>query len=144
MCCMLSTFHVPSCGKMGHPFSFLNSSWGLTGENITRKLLSLSLGLFFRILLFQVPFCISFSVAVFSLYFLLVGLLLQWLYFSPGNYVRFSCIVIGCRVAVSNDKSTKWVPPLFCVSFLISFFFKLFVACWLCVIYVREDNDSSV
>ena len=42
--------------SVGHPFSFLNSSWGLTGENITRKLLSLSLDLFFKILLFQVSF----------------------------------------------------------------------------------------
>ena len=31
-----------------------------------------------------------------------------------------------------------------CVSFLISFFFKLIVACRFCVIYVKEDNDSNV
>ena len=41
------------------------------------KLLSLSLDLFFNILLFQVAFLISFSVTFFSPYFLLVGLLLQ-------------------------------------------------------------------
>ena len=28
--------------------------------------------------------------------------------------------------------------------FLNSFFFKLIVACRLCVIYVGEDNDSNV
>ena len=28
--------------------------------------------------------------------------------------------------------------------FLIPFFLKLIVACRLCVIYVREDNDSNV
>ena len=28
--------------------------------------------------------------------------------------------------------------------YLIPFFLKLFVACRLCVIYVREDNDFSV
>ena len=28
--------------------------------------------------------------------------------------------------------------------FLIPFFSKLIVACRLCVIYVREDNDSNV
>ena len=28
--------------------------------------------------------------------------------------------------------------------FLIHFFLKLIVACWLCVIYVREDIDSNV
>ena len=32
----------------------------------------------------------------------------------------------------------------FCVSPLITFFLKLIVACRLCVIYVREDNDSNV
>ena len=26
----------------------------------------------------------------------------------------------------------------------IIFFLKLITACWLCVIYVREDNDSNV
>ena len=30
------------------------------------------------------------------------------------------------------------------VSFLISFFLRLIVACRLCVIYVKEDNDSNV
>ena len=49
----------------------------LLEENNTRRLLSLSLDLFFKILLFQVAFLIFFSVAVFSPYFLLVGLLLQ-------------------------------------------------------------------
>ena len=31
-----------------------------------------------------------------------------------------------------------------CASFLISFFLKLVVACRLCVVCVREDNDSNV
>ena len=73
---------IMNCGQhqlVGHPSSFLNSSWDLTGgkhyqkititifrfvlqeENITRKLLSLSLDLFFEILLFQVTFLIFFS-----------------------------------------------------------------------------------
>ena len=30
------------------------------------------------------------------------------------------------------------------LSFFIHFFLKLIVACRLCVIYVREDNDSNV
>ena len=38
----------------------------------------------------------------------------------------------------------KWVPSLFCFSFLIHFFLKLIVACRLCVIYMREDDDSNV
>ena len=32
----------------------------------------------------------------------------------------------------------------FCFSFLIPLFLKLIVDCRLCVIYVREDNDSNV
>ena len=49
----------------------------LLGENTTRKLLSLSLDFIFKILLFQVTFLIFFSIAIFSHYFLQVGLLLQ-------------------------------------------------------------------
>ena len=63
--------------SVSHPFSFINSSV-LLEENITRKLLSLPLELFFKILLFQVTFNILFSIAIFSPYFLLVGLLLQY------------------------------------------------------------------
>ena len=63
--------------SMSRPFSSLNSSFGLTeGENISRKLLSLSLDLFFKILLFHVAFLIFFSIAIFSPYFFLVGFLL--------------------------------------------------------------------
>ena len=36
------------------------------------------------------------------------------------------------------------MPSLFCCSFFIPFFFKLIVACRLCVIYVSENNDSNV
>ena len=64
--------------SVSNPFSFLNSSLGLTGENITRKLLFLSLGLFFKILLFQDTFLVFFSIAIFSPYFLQVCLLLQY------------------------------------------------------------------
>ena len=34
--------------------------------------------------------------------------------------------------------------PIFRFSFLIPFFLKLIVACRLCVICVRQDNDSNV
>ena len=58
----------------------------LTGENITRKLLSLSLDFFFKILLYQVTVLIFFSIAIFSPYFLQVGLLLQYVaLYQPGN-----------------------------------------------------------
>ena len=54
---------------------------GLTVETtcITQntELLSLTLDLFFKILLFQVAFLKFFSITIFSPYFLLVGLLLQ-------------------------------------------------------------------
>ena len=43
-----------------------------------------------------------------------------------------------------NYKSTEWVPSHLCFSFLIPLFLKLIVACRLCVICVKEDNDSKV
>ena len=66
----------------------------LLEENTTRKLLSLSLDLFFKILLFQVAFLIFFSIAIFSPYFLSVGLLLQ-------------------SVALFQSRKLVWVPSLF-------------------------------
>ena len=61
----------------------------LLEKNITRKLLSLSLDLFFKILLFQVTFLIFFSTATFSPYFLQFGLLLQYVaLFQSGNLVK--------------------------------------------------------
>ena len=60
------------------PFSFLNSSLGLAGGKHYQKITILSLDLFFKILLFQVAFFIFFFIAIFSPYFLLVGLSLQY------------------------------------------------------------------
>ena len=51
--------------------------WALLEENTAKKLLFLSPDLLFKISLFQVAFLIFFSVAIFSPYFLLAGLLLQ-------------------------------------------------------------------
>ena len=42
---------------------------------------------------------------------------LHGLYGLHGPY----CLLNWYRVAISNDKSTSWVPSLFCVSFLIFF-----------------------
>ena len=67
---------ITNCGQ--HQWvipSFLIALQALLEENPTRKLLSLSLDLFFKILLFQVAFHILFSIVIFF-YFLLVGLLL--------------------------------------------------------------------
>ena len=70
---------ITNCGQhqwiLPSPFSI--SLLALLEENTTRKLLSLSLDLFFKILLFQVAFFIFFSIGIFSPYFLVVGLLLQ-------------------------------------------------------------------
>ena len=70
---------ITNCGQhqwvIPSPLSI--SLWALLEENTTRKLLSLSLDLFFKILLFQVTFLIFFSIAILSPYFLQVGLLLQ-------------------------------------------------------------------
>ena len=49
----------------------------LLEENTTRKLLSLTLDLYSKILLFRVACLIIFSIAIFSPYFHLIGLLLQ-------------------------------------------------------------------
>ena len=62
---------IPSPLSIAHYYTLLE-------ENTSRKLLSLSLDLLFKILLFQVAFLIFFSIVVFSPYFLLIGLLLQY------------------------------------------------------------------
>ena len=78
---MLNTFNVSSWIVANISESSLLLSQialhALLEENITRKLQSSSLDLFFKILLFHVAFLIFFSVAIFSSYFLLVGLFLQ-------------------------------------------------------------------
>ena len=79
---------ITNCGQhqwvIPSPLSI--AFYTLLEENITRKLLSLSLDLFFKILLFQVAFLIFFSSAIFSPYFLLVVLLLRSVaLFRSGN-----------------------------------------------------------
>ena len=58
-----------------HEFSFLNSSLGFDGGKHYQKITIPIFILFFQILLLQVAFFIFFSMAIFSPYFLLVGLL---------------------------------------------------------------------
>ena len=72
---------ITNCGQhqWAIPSLFSIAPEALLEENITWKLLLLSLDLFFKILLFQVTFLIFFSTAVFSPYFFLVGLLLQYM-----------------------------------------------------------------
>ena len=71
---------ITNCGQLqwAIPSLFSIALYALLEKNITRKLLSLSLDLFFKILLFQVTFLIFFSTAIFFPYFLQVGLLLQY------------------------------------------------------------------
>ena len=109
--------------SVSHPFCSLNSSLGFAAGKHYQKI-TIPI---FRLVLqnFAIPGCFSYilSVVIFSPYFLLVGLLLRlWLYFCQGTGYIFRIIVNWCRVAISNDKSTQWVPSLFCVSFLIYFY----------------------
>ena len=48
------------------------------------------------------------------------------------------------RDTVSYDKPPEWMPLIFCVSFWFVFLFKSIMNCILFVIYVSEDNDTSV
>ena len=83
---------IANCGQhqWAIPSLFSIALEAFLGENITRKLLSLSLDMFFKILLFQFTFLILFSIAVFSSYFLLVGLLSQHVaLFQSRELVKF-------------------------------------------------------
>ena len=77
--------------SVSHPFSYLNSSLGLGGRKHYQKI---------TILIFWL------SIAIFSPYFLHVGLLLQLVAFQSGNWLSLPAISNWCRVAVSNDEST--------------------------------------
>ena len=110
-----------------HPFpSLFIALWVLLDENITRKLLSLSLDLFFKVLLFQVTFLAFFSFAIFSPYFLPADLLLPYVALSQS----------------SLQWQVNWMGALtFCVSFSFIFFLKLIVTCRLWVISAREEKQ---
>ena len=69
---------ITNCGQHQWVIPSLSIAFlALLEEINTRKLLSLSLDLFLKLLLFQVASLIFFSIAILSPYFLLVGLLLQ-------------------------------------------------------------------
>ena len=91
-CYVLHVEHIScvirNCGQLqwAIPSLFSIALYALLEKNITRKLLSLFLDLFFKILLFQVTFLIFFSTAIFSPYFLQVGLLLKYVtLFQSGS-----------------------------------------------------------
>ena len=61
-----------------HPFSFLNSSVGLAGKKHFQKITIPIFRLVPQNFVFEVTLLILFSIAIFSPYFLQVGLLLQY------------------------------------------------------------------
>ena len=83
---------ITNCGQHQWvlPSSLSKALRALLGENNTRKWLSLSLDLCFKILLFQVAFLTFLSVTIFSPYFLLVGLSLQYVtLFQSRELVKY-------------------------------------------------------
>ena len=89
---------------VSHPFSSLNSSLGLAGGKHYQKV---SISIFGLVLQnFPLPGCFSifFSIAIFSLYFLLVDLLLQ----MKGYHSEWKINFMGAHT--------------FCISFFIFFF----------------------
>ena len=93
---MLSTiFHVSSrilanTGESSFPVPIALQA--LQAKNNTREILSLSLDMFFKILLFKVAFILYFSITI-SSHFLLVGLLLQYVtLFQSRELVKYYTI----------------------------------------------------
>ena len=112
--------------SVSHPFSSLNSSLGPTGGKYYQKI-TIPI---FRLIPqnFAFPGCFSYIVFYRYIFSLLSS---DWVVIAVSDSV-------SVQGTISSDKS------LFCCSFLIPFFLKLFVACRLCDIYVREDNDFNV
>ena len=103
---MLRTFrHQLWPTSVSHPFPLHGSSLGLTGEKCYQKTDIPFFKLILQNFVFSwVFFLILFSIAVFSPYFVQVGLLLQCVaLFQSGNWLSLKVIVNWCRVAVSND-----------------------------------------
>ena len=85
---------------MSRPFSSLNSSLGFAGGKHYQKLLSLSLDLFFKILLFQFTFLYSFlSLSFLHTIFRLVCYCSMWLYFSQGSWLS---LMARCKSNLRN------------------------------------------
>ena len=119
LCAACWAHSITNCGQhqWAIPSLFSMAHEAILEKNITRKLLIAV----FRIVLQYLNILGYFPYILFCRYifFLLlqVDLLLQnEALFQSGNKLT------GVEFAISNDKSTKWVPSLFCVSFLIFFF----------------------
>ena len=105
----------------------------MQGENLTRKLLSLYLDLFFNILVLQFSLLIfCYPNPIIYPYILLVVLLLQYVALSISvqgtSYVLV--IINWCRVAISK---VNFMCALTCLCF---FFLASVVTCGLCLIFV--------
>ena len=100
----------------------------------TAEILSLSLDLFFKILLFQVAFLLFISIAIFSLYFLRVGLLLQY-----GISLVLPLLKTDVELLSPMTSRLNGRPHFF-----HSFFLMLNVTCRFCIIFVWKYNDSHV
>ena len=99
---------------VSHPFSIATEV--LLEENITRKLLSLSLDMFFKILFSQVPYTHSVLFLPFVDFSLPSS---GWVVIAACGSISVQCyfnfsrnIVNWCRVTISNDKQLNVCPHL--------------------------------
>ena len=140
ICCMLSTFLVSSRIVANISQSSLLSIALLSSleENVAKKLLSLPVDLFFKILLFGVAFLIFCDILLFLLTFYSLVCYCSVLFCFSQRTNQILYFINWYRFAASND----W-PSLF-VFWFYQFFLRLIVTCRLWIIYMREDNDSSV
>ena len=103
--------------SLSHPFSFLNSPIGLTGENHYQNI---TIPNFFKIWLLQVAFLLFISIAIFSIYCFQVGLLLQYVaLFRSENK-------LSLRAKLMQNSCLQWkVNQMVAFTFLYLFFIHL-------------------
>ena len=109
-------------------------------KSITRKLLSPFLDMFFKMLPFLVHFLVFFFIAIVSLYFLLVGLFLQYVSVSVRELVKYLC---RCKLMYSYR--LQWQVNLmgtlpFCVFFAFIFKKLIKVITWTLLSEKRLSN----
>ena len=94
-------------------------------ENITSKLLSLSLDLFFKILLFRVAFFISFSIAVFF------SLISSGYFLSLLQYMAIlhsmELIKVKCQCKLMQSRRLQWKVLMGTLKYLCFFFVNSFL-----------------
>ena len=111
---------------------------GLAGGRYYQKLLSLSLDLYFIFFLFLVAFLLFFSIAIFSPYFLLVRLSLQFVtLLQSRKLVKLVLEELQTDVELPSPMTSQHNGcPHFFVSFFNSFLLKVYcglqVVCCIC------------